>query len=817
MAASGSPPTTGSRSDTDAPIGYTDGDAVIFDDSAGTVPGGTTNVTINTGNVSPGLVTFNNNLYPYTVSGAFGIVGAAGLTVNGTSGVTLSTSNSYSGPTTINAGTLTIGNGGATGTLGSGPVVNNSVLAFSRSDNGLLVANAISGSGSVLQLGPGMTTLSGSNSYSGGTTISGGVLSVSTGANLGAYPGTVQPANITLNGGTLQFTAGTPVNGTQTIGTNRGITLGPAGGTINVDFVNPTQTNGQETCVWYSGVITGSGGLTITGIAGTSGTAASNQSIFGLNGNANYTGGTTVNNAILEFANVGGPYNNVLPAGTILNLVNSGAFNIDAEASTQTVAGLTGDATGQVGNTNQGSNSVFTINSVGSSTFNGIIAALNVANKLGSNSVLSLVLTGTGSQTLTNGKSLYANGTIINGGVLVVANSTNGSATGTGLVTINSTGVLASDPTVGGTVSGSVMANFGGTIAPGGLNPVGPLGGALNIGGSVSLAANSTLNFDLNGNTVDPLNISGLLAVNAPANLTFNALSLTATSYTLATFNANSGLTPSATSDFNYTPPAGYALAVSSSSLMLIGSPSVPAIWQGTLSTSWTDSANWNTGAVPSGQGVTATVGSATANPVAITLDGPQTLGQLILASASASGYTLAAGNGGSLTMNNAGNEAYILVTSGSHGITAPVILAGALSIDPTAGTTLNISGNISEQSPGIGSLSVNGPGTLILGGSDTYSNGTSVNAGTLIITSSNALPSGSSLTVAGGATFIYDPSVAAAPAAGGGAILAASPAGVAAVPEPGSLALLIAGLIVGIGVTWRRRKRIQSLGPAEE
>ena len=46
-----------------------------------------------------------------------------------------------------------------------------------------------------------------------------------------------------------------------------------------------------------------------------------------------YAGGTTVNNAVLEVANVGGPYTNVLPATTVLNLVNNGVFDIDAQAS----------------------------------------------------------------------------------------------------------------------------------------------------------------------------------------------------------------------------------------------------------------------------------------------------------------------------------------------------------------------------------------------------------------------------------------------------------------------------------------------------
>ena len=65
------------------------------------------------------------------------------------------------------------------------------------------------------------------------------------------------------------------------------------------------------------------------------------------------------------------------------------------------------------------------------------------------------------------------------------------------------------------------------------------------------------------------------------------------------------------------------------------------------------------------------------------------------------------------------------MVPSGSHSITAPVVLAGALSIQPTAGMTLNIPGNISEMTLGGGSLSLDGPGTLILGGSDSYTGGT--------------------------------------------------------------------------------------------
>ena len=99
------------------------------------------------------------------------------------------------------------------------------------------------------------------------------------------------------------------------------------------------------------------------------------------------------------------------------------------------------------------------------------------------------------------------------------------------------------------------------------------------------------------------------------------------------------------------------------------------------------------------------------------------------------------------------------------------LILAGALSIVPTTGTTLNVTGNISEMAMGGGRLSLDGPGTLILGGSDgSYTGGTSVTAGTLIATSSSSLAGWTNLTVAAGGTFLFDPSVTAAPATGGGA-----------------------------------------------
>jgi len=56
-------------------------------------------------------------------------------------------------------------------------VVDNATLRINRSD-AVTVANAISGTGALVQAGGGTTTLTGTNSYTGVTTISAGTLQV---------------------------------------------------------------------------------------------------------------------------------------------------------------------------------------------------------------------------------------------------------------------------------------------------------------------------------------------------------------------------------------------------------------------------------------------------------------------------------------------------------------------------------------------------------------------------------------------------------------------------------------------------------------
>ncbi len=133
------------------------------------------------------------------------------------------------------------------------------------------------------------------------------------------------------------------------------------------------------------------------------------------------------------------------------------------------------------------------------------------------------------------------------------------------------------------------------------------------------------------------------------------------------------------------------------------------------------------------------------------------------------------------------------------------ISLAGDSSVYVDPNVTLTIGLTIGDPQTGATALAKTGGGTLVLSGSNDYTGGTTVDAGTLYVTNFNALPDGSSLTVSGGGTFIFDPSVS------GTLAVPTSPTSasgvVAAVPEPGALALLGVGLVVGFGA-WRRRKR---------
>jgi autotransporter-associated beta strand protein len=172
--------------------------------------------------------------------GLTGTAGSLSVTGGGTT-VLAGSSNSYGGGTTIAAGnTLQFGNGGAysNSSTGAGAIVNEGTLVVNRSSGTLTVAAPISGSGRVVMSGVGGgLTLTGVNTYTGGTTVNGGTVTVTSDANLGDVSG-----GLTLDGGALSATASFAID--------RAVTLGAGGGTFSV-------ASGQTLTV--NGLISGAG------------------------------------------------------------------------------------------------------------------------------------------------------------------------------------------------------------------------------------------------------------------------------------------------------------------------------------------------------------------------------------------------------------------------------------------------------------------------------------------------------------------------------------------------------------------------------
>ena len=182
---------------------------------------GTNKLIVNGSATSPSI-TGSGNL---TVAGAGSTIINASiqtggtLTKNGGGTLTLTGTNNVTNPyttTAINGGTLQVGNGGTSGTLGTGAVIlnNNATLAFNRSDNyGGAVSNNINGAGGVT-LNAGTLALTGSNGYTGPTTLNGGILVMTSASQIGSA------GSINFSGGQLQasgtFALGNAIHVTTT-------------------------------------------------------------------------------------------------------------------------------------------------------------------------------------------------------------------------------------------------------------------------------------------------------------------------------------------------------------------------------------------------------------------------------------------------------------------------------------------------------------------------------------------------------------------------------------------------------------------------
>jgi len=225
---------------------YAEGATAVFDDSAS----GTSPITVTlAANRTPVLVT-NNSAKNYMFTGNFNI-NAAQLIKGGGGTLTLDNGsiNSF-GNTLINGGVLQVGNADTGGSLGSGAINNNGTLQFDRTDN-VTAANAIAGTGGVVQSGAGTVTLSGADTYTGNTVINAGRLAVTT-ASTGAGDFMV------ADGASLEVQVAAP--GVSL--TNNNLTLGTSGTATNV-FTLGTFASTAVPAIKVNGALAVNGNVTV--------------------------------------------------------------------------------------------------------------------------------------------------------------------------------------------------------------------------------------------------------------------------------------------------------------------------------------------------------------------------------------------------------------------------------------------------------------------------------------------------------------------------------------------------------------------------
>lgn len=600
---------------------------------AGTLSLNSANAYTGVTTVNSGVLSVSNLANGGTSSGIGSSSNAAGnLVLNGGAlrytGGTVSTDRNFT--LGVEGGTIDASGSGALtlSTTGSPTLTGTNVertLTLSGTNTGNntyagILGNNGTGATSLTKTGDGTWVLTGTNTYSGATTINGGVLSIGSNANLGA-PGT--GAALNLNNGTLRATT-TLGLWNNNAGTNdRNVVLSGVGGTFDV--------TGAFNTLSISGMISGSGGLTKTG----PGFLEIRQ--------ATHTGPTNVNAGTLSLGAEVNPVNsdlNVGSSGTVnLNgfnnafgsLAGSGVVTNTGAIATLTVGALNGSSSFSGRLTNESSG--LSLNKVGSGTLtltganndytgtttisagtlaltgtgavpastqlsiSGATGRLDISGIAGTTSTVATLSGATGSTVALGGKSLmmssgisndeftyagtiggtggllkegpsvqiftgastFSGPTVITGGA-ILANNLSGSALGTSNVTVSAIGSI--DPllepvTLGGTGSISGIV----TLANGGTLAPGASVGTLGIGG-----ANGTgrleIEFDSSLGIFDRLNVAGALNLdNFALNFTDLAIApgtLTSQNYVFATYGSLTGTTRTFSSISGT--PSGYLL-----------------------------------------------------------------------------------------------------------------------------------------------------------------------------------------------------------------------------------------------------------------
>jgi fibronectin-binding autotransporter adhesin len=242
----------------------------------------TTTVSKNIGLGASGGTMSNSGSTQLTLSGI--LSGAGSLTKSGTGTLTLTGANTYTGGTVVSGGVLR----GTTSSI-QGDIINNGRVEFTNTSsstyNGIM-----SGTGILRRSGTGILTLTGANTYSGGTEVFNGAIAVSAESNLGDVSG-----ELTLANATVRYDTG--------FSSARNVVLSTGGGYID--------TNGNN--ITLQGSISGSSGLTKTG-----------NGVLRLSGNNTYSGGTSIAAGTLRVTTSTLPGNVSVSSGAYVNFDQGG-------------------------------------------------------------------------------------------------------------------------------------------------------------------------------------------------------------------------------------------------------------------------------------------------------------------------------------------------------------------------------------------------------------------------------------------------------------------------------------------------------------
>ncbi|HBJ7873816.1 TPA: autotransporter-associated beta strand repeat-containing protein, partial [Salmonella enterica subsp. enterica serovar Goldcoast] len=705
--------------------------------TGGTTISGGTLVASNVEALGSGDVTDNATLELNTSGDFANNIGGTGSVVkSGDKTLTLSGSNSYTGGTIISGGTLVATNVEA---LGSGDVTDNAVLELNTGGD---FDNAISGSGQVVKSGDKTLTLSGANSYSGATTISGGTLIA---ANVNALgTGAIDNRASLLLDASGQFTVTdltTESGGNTEIGA--GSTLQATTLTQKSDSTLTINLNSNtvDPVIHAASQVSLAGTLDITGVGDV------------LDSDPASTDDLDTFTLIASDKTIAGDFEKLTVAGMDADLADfitvDGRID-DTGKQYELTTALTWyadrddavtDAHGTFNLTN--ADGSFAVNTV----LENVDATLDPASATGWDGT-SLIKQGAGTLIL-NAENTYTGGTTISGGTLV---ATNVDALGSGDVTDNATLEMNTGGTFDNAISGSgqVVKSGDGALTLSGANSYSGgtlisdgtlIAGRVDVLGSGDVTDNATLEMNTGGTFSNTISGSGQVVKSGDKTLTLSGVN----TYIGGTLISG-----------------GTLLA---SNVEALGTGSVANNATLELNTSGDfDNAIGGSGKVEKSGDDALTLSGSNTYTGGTLISG----GTLVASNVEALGTgdvtdnaTLALNAGGDFT-NNIGGTGRVeksgdktLTLSGSNTYTGGTLISsgtlvandvnalGTGDVTDNATLALNTGGDFDNAISGSGKVEKSGDETLTLSGSNTYTGGTTINDGTLIATSVDALGSG--------------------------------------------------------------------------